>query len=122
MFFFAANLEGRGYTQPTNFEDSARTLDGLASLLAQAQHALDSALTAYIARGCPDTVLWPNAETGALPASAAIAQIVDHAALHRTQAINILKRLGVTPLPDLDPMSFHAARATLATATAGVPA
>lgn len=111
VFFFAANLSGRHYEHPPEgFEARSATLDGLSSLLEQAQGELDAALRDYTARGCPDTVPWPNAPTGSLPAPAALAQIVDHAALHRTQAINILKRLGVSPLPDLDPMSFQATR------------
>ncbi len=59
-------------------------------------------------RPLPATIHWPNADRGTLSAVTAIAQVFDHAALHRTRCINMLKRLGFRPIPDLDPMTFQA--------------
>lgn len=69
-------------------------------------------MVAAISHGLPTMVPWPGTDAGAMPATAALAQVFDHAALHRTQCVNILKRLGVNPPPDLDPMTFVATGAT----------
>lgn len=106
MFFFADNFAGREYTEPPHFASQSQSLAGLRALLAEADDKLRSALLAALARGLGDRILWPNAPEKSLPTSTAIAQTFDHAALHRTQCINMLKRLGVQPVPDLDPMTF----------------
>ena len=108
MFFFADNFAGRAYVERAGFADRSRSPAGLALLLVDARRDLREAmLTAVSADDC-SRVPWPNAETGSLPAAAAIAQVFDHAALHRTQCVNMLKRLDVRPVPDLDPMTFQA--------------
>lgn len=109
MFFFADNFAGRAYVEPPHFAPQSATLAGLRSLLSEADTCLRAAILGASERGLGDRVHWPNAEQGSLPTEAAIAQVFDHAALHRTQCINMLKRLGVRPVPDLDPMSFQAA-------------
>lgn len=106
MFFFADNFAGRGYVEPAHFAALSRTLDGLSALLGEAQAVLRTAMLDACARGFDGQITWPNADAGGMPAAAAIAQVFDHAALHRTQCINMLKRMGARPVPDLDPMTF----------------
>jgi uncharacterized damage-inducible protein DinB len=108
MFYFADNFAGRAYVERAGFADHSRTPDGLALLLVDAHRDLNAAMLAAVTAGPRSRVGWPNAETGSLPAAAAIAQVFDHAVLHRTQAVNMLKRLNVRPVPDLDPMTFQA--------------
>jgi uncharacterized damage-inducible protein DinB len=109
MFFFSDNFAGREYTEPAGFTERARTLPGLRSLLDEAAAKLKTTMLTACEQGLAARVPWPNAEAKSLPAAAAIAQVFDHAALHRTQCINLLKRLGVRPVPDLDPLTFQAA-------------
>lgn len=106
MFFFADCFAGRTYTEPREFAELSRTLDGLSALLREAHAALREAMLLAFARGVPALVPWPGTDASEMPAAAAVAQVFDHASLHRTQCINMLKRLGVTPVPDLDPMTF----------------
>jgi uncharacterized damage-inducible protein DinB len=108
MFFFADNFAGREYTEPAGFAERARSLSGLRSMLDQAAAKLKSAMLTACEPGLVARVTWPNAEARSLPAAAAVAQVFDHAALHRAQCINMLKRLGFRPVPDLDPMTFQA--------------
>jgi uncharacterized damage-inducible protein DinB len=108
MYFFADNFAGRAYAERPGLAERACTLAGLRLMLVEAHGELKSAMLTAGERGLQATVLWPNAESKTLPTAAAIAQVFDHAALHRTQCINMLKRLGVRPVPDLDPMSFQA--------------
>lgn len=105
MFFFADNFAGREYFERPDFARRTATLDALSDLLDEAQHDLAVALITT-ACAAPDTVPWPNSGAGHLPTPAAFAQVFDHATLHRTQCINMAKRLGVTPIPDLDPLTF----------------
>lgn len=108
MFFFADNFAGRKYTEPPEFAAHSQSIPGLKTLLIDAEHKLKTSMLAACAQ--PEShVSWPNAESGTMPAAAAIAQVFDHSTLHRTQCINMLKRLGVRPVPDLDPMTFQAA-------------
>lgn len=108
MFFFADNFAGREYVEREGFSARAATVAGLRGLLVNAQRELSESMLAALGRGLGERVQWPNAEAGTLPSAAAVAQVFDHAVLHRTQCINMLKRLGVTPVPDLDPMTFQA--------------
>jgi uncharacterized damage-inducible protein DinB len=105
MFFFADNFAGRDYAEPTDFQSLSSTLGGLRALLARAQRNLESALLAF-AQLPADHVFWPNADAGSIPAATALAQVFDHAALHRAQCIHLLKRHGALPPPDLDPLTF----------------
>lgn len=107
MFFFADNFAGREYAERAEFGGRSKTLVGLRALLAEAHRELETAILAADGRGLGERIHWPNAEGKSLPTAAAIAQTFDHAALHRTQCINMLKRLGVRPVPDLDPMTFQ---------------
>lgn len=107
MYFFADNFAGREYVERAGFASRARTITGLRAMLGEAQGELASAMLAAAERGFEARVHWPNADEKSLPTAAAIAQVFDHAALHRTQCINMLKRLGVRPVPDLDPMTFQ---------------
>lgn len=109
MFFFADNFAGRDYVQPAEFARESRTLEGLARLLPKAAGALRTAMLDACRNGLAERVPWPSARGGSLTATAAVAQVFDHSTLHRTQCINMLKRLGVRPVPDLDPMTFLAA-------------
>jgi uncharacterized damage-inducible protein DinB len=110
MFFFADNFAGREWYERPDFDRLSRSLDGLRQLLDAAAIELRGAVLGAISRGLGERVYWPNAASGSLPSAAAITQMVDHATLHRAQCINMLKRLGISPVPDLDPMTFHAAR------------
>ena len=108
MFFFADNFAGREYVERPEFQSESKSVSGLRRLLAAAGEALRNSLLPVCSRPIPATIHWPNAEGGTLPAVVAIAQMFDHSTLHRTQCINMLKRLGVRPVPDLDPMTFRA--------------
>jgi uncharacterized damage-inducible protein DinB len=108
MFFFADNFAGREYAERPHFAERTKALSGLLPLLNEADSELRTAMLAAIGQGLSERILWPNADARSLPSAAAISQVFDHAALHRTQCINMLKRLGVQPVPDLDPMSFQA--------------
>jgi uncharacterized damage-inducible protein DinB len=108
MFFFADNFAGRPYHPRDDFDREAETIAGLRRLLARADAELRRDMLAAAGGNPAQTVQWPNAESGTLPTPVAVAQVFDHACLHRTQCINMLKRLGVLPVLDLDPMSFHA--------------
>ena len=107
MFFFADNFAGLEYREPAEFAAESKSLDGLARLLDSAHAKLRLAMLRASERGFGNTVHWPNAVSGTLPAAAAVAQVFDHSTLHRAQCVNMLKRLGVTPVPDLDPMTFQ---------------
>lgn len=108
MFYFADNFAGRDYVEPADFAALSASLLGLRALLARATDALRISMVGACERGLGETILWPGATKKALPAPTAVAQVFDHSTLHRAQAVNILKRLGIDPLPDLDPMSFQA--------------
>lgn len=108
MFFFADCFAGKAYVEPTDFADLSKSFDGLRMLLDRAHKGLKETMLASIARGLPEAVPWTGTDAGTMPAAAAISQVFDHATLHRAQCVNMLKRLGVTPVPDLDPMSFVA--------------
>lgn len=108
MFFFADCFAGRTYAEPTDFAELSKSLDGLRVLLDRAHAGVRESMLRAIAQGLPEMVPWTGTDAGAMPAAAAIAQVFDHAALHRAQCVNMLRRLGVTPVPDLDPMTFVA--------------
>jgi len=109
MFFFADCFAERPWTERPNLHSDSTSIDGLARLLDQATRDLGDAMTSAIARGLPDSLAWASSNSGRASGAVAIAQVFDHATLHRTQCIHMLKRLGVSPLPDLDPLSFEAA-------------
>lgn len=111
MFFFADNFAARQWHERPTFAALSRSLDGLQELLDAASSELRDAVLGAIARGPADRIPWPNADSGSMPAAAALTQMIDHATLHRAQCVNMLKRLGITPAPDLDPMTFVAAQA-----------
>jgi uncharacterized damage-inducible protein DinB len=108
MLYFADCFAGRDYTEPPDFAAKSQSFAGLLELLARASAALSASMISSAERGLTDRVLWPGATDKSLVAATAVAQVFDHATVHRTQAINMLKRLGVKPLPKLDPMSFQA--------------
>ncbi len=106
MFFFADCFAGKTYEEPADFAQLSLTLKGLCTLQYRAHKNLEESMLSAIARGLPAMVPWTGTDIGEMPAAAALAQVFDHATLHRTRCINMLKRLGVQPLPDLDPMAF----------------
>ncbi len=108
MFFFADNFAGLEYVEPKEFAADSKTLDGLSRLLDSAHAKLRLAMLRASERGFDEMVHWPNAEGGTMPAAAAVSQVFDHSTLHRAQCVNMLKRLGVQPVPDLDPMTYQA--------------
>jgi uncharacterized damage-inducible protein DinB len=108
-FFFADCFAGRDCAERPGFGPESGTIDGLARLAEQARRDLSDAMLGAIGRGLPARLVWASSDSGYASAAAAIAQVFDHSTLHRTQCIHILKRLGVSPLPDLDPLSFEAA-------------
>ena len=107
MFFFADNFAGQEYIERPSFQADSTSVAGLRRLLDAASATLKTSVLAHCQHAPGAPVPWPNAEKGSLPAPVALAQAFDHSTLHRTQAINILKRLGVRPVPDLDPMTFQ---------------
>lgn len=108
MLYFAENFAGREHVEPAEFAAESGSLDGLDRLLGRASASLRESMLGACAREQGASVPWPNAEGGSLPAAVAIAQVVDHPTLHRAQCVNMLRRLGVAPVPDLDPMTFRA--------------
>lgn len=108
IFFFADNFAGRDYVERPGYAEGSKSLDGIAGLLEDAARELKAAMVGACAKGLGERVMWPNAEGGTMPAETAVAQVFDHSTLHRAQCINMLKRLGVRPVPDLDPMTFTA--------------
>jgi uncharacterized damage-inducible protein DinB len=107
MFIFAANFDGKSLTLPADFDSRSRTLDGLTSLLDDASARLGQAFHGFLPGATETTqVRWPTAKRGTLPAFVAIAQVFDHGSHHRAQCKNMLKRLGVQSLPDIDPLSY----------------
>ncbi len=107
IFFFADNFADRPYVERPDFAELSGSLEGLHRLLAAASQELFNAMVSACERGLSPQIPWPSAAGGSLSAVAAVAQVFDHATLHRTQCINMLKRLGVRPVPDLDPMTFQ---------------
>jgi uncharacterized damage-inducible protein DinB len=107
MLYFAGNFAGVEWVERPWFQAEVKSVAGLRRLLGLAEAELAAPVLRACARGLA-SVRWPNADGGSLPLTVALAQAIDHATLHRTQAINILKRLGVRPVPDLDPMTFQA--------------
>lgn len=93
MLFFADCFAGKTYTEPPDFAALSATPSGLRMLLDRAHAALRASMQGAIARGLPVMVPWTGTDAGTMPAAAALAQVFDHAALHRTQCINMLKRL-----------------------------
>jgi uncharacterized damage-inducible protein DinB len=109
MFFFAACFDGREYEEPPCFAERSATIEGLRGLLAEADGQVREAMLGACSRGLSSPIAWPGGDVPMMPPEAAVAQVFDHATLHRAQCVNMLKRLGVRPVPDLDPMSFIAA-------------
>lgn len=106
MFFFADNFAGRAYVEREGFAEKCRSVPGLRGLLVEAERDLRGAMLGGGGVGGKQFIPWDAAAGGTLPVEAAVAQTFDHASLHRTQCINMLKRLGVRPVPDLDPLTF----------------
>jgi uncharacterized damage-inducible protein DinB len=72
------------------FVDHLREADGLARVHENTFHPKDAP---------PVTVRFTN--------GAAITHCLVHGQYHRAQAVNMLRRLGVDPLPDVDVMEWH---------------
>jgi uncharacterized damage-inducible protein DinB len=108
MFYFAGCFAERPYVEPHAFASDSLTVEGLSRLLGASRDSLQADMLGAIARGLSGPIAWESAPSGRAAPVVAIAQVFDHATLHRTQCIHILKRLGVSPLPDLDPLSFEA--------------
>lgn len=112
MFFFGDCFAGRAYVVRAGFAERAGSMDGLRGLVDEAERELLTSMEGAGGgwRSSTERVAWASSDAGSLSVCAAVAQVFDHAAAHRAQCVNMLKRLGVSPLPDLDPMSYEAAQ------------
>ncbi len=107
MAYFADCFGGRTYERRHDFAVRAATPDGLLSLLDEAGRALDDAVESLVLRHAErGSVAWRGAPGGKIPVPVALAQIFDHGTHHRAQCLNMLKRLGLEPLPHIDPIAF----------------
>lgn len=109
MASFADCFAGKDCERRPDFAAGASTPDSLLSLLDEAGRALDDAIESLVLRHAErGSVAWRSARGGKLPVPVALAQVFDHGTHHRAQCLNMLKRLGVEPLPRLDPIAFVA--------------
>lgn len=107
MSYFADCFAGKVYERRPDFATRASTPESLLSLLDEAGRALDDAVESLVLRHAErGSVAWRSAPGGKLPVPVALAQVFDHGTHHRAQCLNILRRLGVEPLPRLDPIAF----------------
>ncbi|MBC7772701.1 MAG: hypothetical protein H7210_09430 [Pyrinomonadaceae bacterium] len=109
MFFFADCFTARHYENRSDFALKSRSVAGLQELLDRSSSELDTAINQALAGGVPAELAWASSEHGRMSGPAAVAQVFDHGSYHRAQCMNMLKRLGVLPLPGVDPMSFEEA-------------
>ena len=116
MLYFADNFSGRTYQERPHFEADSKTPQGLIALLAEADGELRGAVQGFLFanEGNLDApVHWSFARRD-ISAAVALAQVFDHATGHRVQAVHMLKKLGVTPLPEAFPLEWPDAGATSA--------
>lgn len=107
MAYFADCFAGKVYERRPDFAARASTPDTLLSLLDEAGRALDDAVESLVLRHAErGSVMWRSAPGGKIPVPVALAQVFDHGTHHRAQCLNMLRRLGVEPLPRLDPIAF----------------
>jgi uncharacterized damage-inducible protein DinB len=108
MFYFADNFSGRAYHERPHFQEAQRTVAGMQSLLAEAESELRGAIHGFLFANEDNLdapVHWSYAKRD-IPASLALAQVFDHATHHRVQAMHMLKKLGVSPLPEASPLDW----------------
>ena len=85
----------------------ARSVDELIALLNQADADLRAAVALSHARGLGSVIQMQFAEkTYHFTRAGALVHALTHGTHHRAQCLNMLKRLGVEPLPRLDPIAF----------------
>lgn len=108
MFYFADNFAGREYVEPPHFAAMQSTTAGLSQLLGEAEAAMRTSIEEFLraARDDVDALVHWSGIKRDIPASIALAQVFDHATHHRVQCMHMLKRLGVTPLPEAYPLAF----------------
>ena len=106
MFFFADNFDRKKFTPPPTFNARKTSIEGLRSLLDEAELALRSALDRFLQASGGDLdapVFWPFGNT-TISAAQALAQVFDHTTHHRVQCLHMLKKLGVSALPEAYPL------------------
>jgi uncharacterized damage-inducible protein DinB len=115
MFFFADRLN-RTTPRPRWDQNAQQTPDILAPLLDQATQELQQAVTKALAtHALTDILNWTDTDVEAADAldqityAVALAQIVDHGIHHRTQAMTMLRRLGVEATTDWHPFEWDEA-------------
>jgi uncharacterized damage-inducible protein DinB len=108
MFYFADNFSGRQYQQRPRFKAGAATPDGLLTLLDEADGELRGAIQGFLFanEGNLDAPLRWSHSRETISAAVALAQVFDHATHHRVQAVHMLKKLGVAPLPQAFPLAW----------------
>lgn len=109
MGYYADNFAGKKPDGRADHSERTRTVDGLVAMLTEADAKLRAAMGPMLenppsASGA--RIVWPSIPTRAVSAWAAIQQVFDHGSHHRAQCLNMLKRLGVSPLPRVDPLTF----------------
>ena len=108
MFYFADNFAGREYIEPPHFAALQRTPSGLRGLLSEAEAAMQTAIGDFLRASGEDfaaPVYWSGMKRD-IAAAVALAQVFDHATHHRVQCVYMLKKLGVTPLPETYPLAW----------------
>ena len=107
MAYYADCFAGRAYERRPDFGARASSPDGLLTLLDESGRALDDSIESLVSRHAErGSVAWRSAPGGKLPVPLALAQVFDHGTHHRAQCLNMLRRLGVEPLPRIDPIAF----------------
>jgi uncharacterized damage-inducible protein DinB len=108
MFYFADNFSGRAYQERAHFNDNKATVDGLLMLLDEAEGELRGAVQGFLFANEDNLdapLHWRYAKRD-IPATVALAQVFDHTTHHRVQAVHMLRKLGVTELPEAYPLAW----------------
>jgi uncharacterized damage-inducible protein DinB len=110
MAAWTARVKGETYTRPTG----PFTIEQLRERLSSSAKGLDELVGELQLAGAMDhvrTQRFPSSEGGTVDvtftAGAAITHCLVHASYHAAQAVNMLRRLGVSPLPELDVIDWH---------------
>ncbi len=108
MFYFSDNFSGRKYQERAHFGDNKNAVDGLLILLDEAESELRGAVQGFLFANEDNLeapLHWSYAKRD-ITAAVALAQVFDHATHHRVQAVHMLRKLGVTLLPDAYPLAW----------------
>jgi uncharacterized damage-inducible protein DinB len=112
MFFFADRLSRRA-PRPRWNQDARQTLDTLTPMLEQAIQELQTAVAdALRTHALTDILNWTDTDMepanplDQITYAVALVQIIDHGIHHRTQAMTMLRQLGVEAATDWHPFEW----------------